>query len=117
MTVAFGGSRQRAMALVAAVIAAWPAQGVFAAGGRHATILNPNKFYVYPQYPLDEYGITEHRFFSVGQDFPARLKESKLLYIAQTFQVEQVFGKPEYSMAVDDHLKAGGAIWFESYVK
>lgn len=107
------GCRFASLTLLVLIAALPPAR---AAGERHATILNPNRFYIYPQYPLGEYGITEHRFFSVGPDFPPSLKQSKLLYIAQTFPVEQIFSKPEYSKAVDEHLKAGGAIWFESYI-
>ncbi|MCM8768070.1 MAG: hypothetical protein NC911_00050, partial [Candidatus Omnitrophica bacterium] len=81
----------------------------------HITILNANQFALYPQYPLSEYGITEHRFFSVGPEFLSALKLSKLLYIGQTFSPDVIFQQPEYTQAVADHLKKGGTVWFESF--
>ena len=81
----------------------------------HVTIFNTNQFAIYPQYPLSEYGITEHRFFSVGPEFLDSLKNSKLLYIGQTFNSDAIFEKQEYANAVKEFLKNGGTVWFESF--
>ena len=81
----------------------------------HVTIFNTNQFAIYPQYPLSEYGITEHRFFSVGPEFLDSLKNSKLLYIGQTFNPDAIFEKQEYANAVKEFLKNGGTVWFESF--
>ena len=85
------------------------------AGEKHATILNANMFAVYPQYPLSDYGIAEHRFYNVGPEFVESLKKSKLLYIGQTTNPDIIFEKPEYRKVVEDFLKNGGTIWFESF--
>ncbi|MCM8822345.1 MAG: DUF4091 domain-containing protein [Candidatus Omnitrophica bacterium] len=85
------------------------------AGNLHITIFNVNRFAVYPQYPLSEYGITEHRYFSVVPEFVQDLKISKLLYIGQTFNPDAIFEKPEFANAVKEFLQNGGTVWFESY--
>ncbi len=81
----------------------------------HITIFNANQFAVYPQYPLSEYGVTEHRYFSIVPEFLENLKVSKLLYIGQTFNPDSIFEKQEYANAVTEFLQSGGTVWFESF--
>lgn len=85
------------------------------ASSHHAIIFNASQFAIYPQYPLSEYGITEHRYFSVGPEFLENLKVSKLIYIGQTFNPDAIFGNVEYAKAVKDFLQNGGTVWFESF--
>lgn len=85
------------------------------AGELHITIFNANQFAIYPQYPLDEYGIIEHRYFSVNPEFLDSLKISKILYIGQTFNPDAIFENAQYAKAVEEFLKNGGTIWFESF--
>lgn len=85
------------------------------ANNLHITILNSNQFAIYPQYPLNEYGITEHRYFSITPEFFESLKKSKLLYIGQTTNPDIIFENPQYTKAVEEFLKNGGTVWFESF--
>ncbi|MCM8815753.1 MAG: hypothetical protein NC931_07250, partial [Candidatus Omnitrophica bacterium] len=95
---------------------------------KSAVVFNATGWWDFPSFPMDEYKITDHRYYipPSGINFPTNLtdkflidiKESKLLYFGQSRnsigpKKDIIFGNPAYREAVRKFLEDGGTIIFD----
>ncbi len=104
------------------------AVSVCSAGQKSAVFFNATKWWDFPSFPVEEYDITEYRYYipPSNVDFPGNLsdkfledlKKSKLVYFGQSRSsigpaIDSVFGNQVYREALKEFLKNGGTIIFD----
>jgi len=95
---------------------------------KSAVICNATKWWDFPSFPLDEYKITDYRYYippervnfksNLNDKFIQDLANSKLLYFGQSRnsigpKKDAIFSNPSYREAVKKFLENGGTIIFD----